>query len=233
MTDTGQSGTVAGAARVNFKDPTTLLNVVTAFLVLCTLAAAAALVFRAFEYLLLGQIIDGTLTGDAMMEQARASDARVEATSGLRAVIFVATLVPFGMWIHRANKNARALGAIGMKASPGWAVGSYFVPVVNLFAPFIAMREIWRASANPGDLESAPGTPLLGWWWVFWLANGFSGWAAAAMLKHADTAVAAQHASLVAAAQNVFNIALNVVALLLLRRITANQVGQVRLAEVF
>jgi hypothetical protein len=53
------------------------------------------------------------------------------------------------------------------------------------------------------------------------------------MLKHADTAVAAQHASLVAAAQNVFNIALNVVALLLLRRITANQVGQVRLAEVF
>jgi len=230
MTDAVES---RAAARGEFRDATTLLRVVTGFLIACSAAAVLALIFRALEYRLLSQIAAGLIPSGEVIAQAKASDAMVELTSGLRAAVFIATAIPFGMWIYRANKNARALGAVGMKSSAGWAVGSYFVPFVNLFAPFLAMREIWRASANPGNPESAPSTPLLGWWWFFWLANGISGWVAITMLKSAHTIPLAQNASLVASAQNILQIAANIVALLLLRRITQTQASQAHLVDVF
>ena len=37
--------------------------------------------------------------------------------------LFVVTAVVFGIWIVRANKNARALGAKNLSASPGWEIG--------------------------------------------------------------------------------------------------------------
>lgn len=72
-------------------------------------------------------------------------------------------------WIHRANHNARALGASGLAFTPGWAVGWYFVPIAFLWKPFQAMREIWRASSAPGEWRRRPGSPLLGWWWALWI----------------------------------------------------------------
>jgi hypothetical protein len=137
------------------------------------------------------------------------------------------------MWIYRASRNVRALGAVGLKHSAGWAVGSYVVPFVNLVLPFLAMREIWRASLDPGNWQDARSTPLLGWWWFLWLANGASGWIAMSMLKAAHGIGMAQSASLMAAGQDIFQIALNVVAIMLLRRITANQLAQANVVDVF
>jgi hypothetical protein len=63
--------------------------------------------------------------------------------------VYIATVVIWMVWIHRANSNCRALGAQGMRFTPGWAVGYHFIPFVNLVMPYNAMAEIWRASANP------------------------------------------------------------------------------------
>ena len=35
--------------------------------------------------------------------------------------------------------------------TPGWSVGWFFVPIMNPWKPFQAMREIWQASAEPGN----------------------------------------------------------------------------------
>jgi hypothetical protein len=233
MTDTVQSQAATASSRGDFLDPTTLLRVVTGFLIAYIAATLLALVFRGLEYRMLVQFASGLIPSADVAAEAKASDAIVELTGGLRALVFFVTLIPFGMWIYRANRNARTLGAVGMKHSPGWSVGSYFVPIVNLFVPFLSMREIWRASLNPGNPESAPTTPLLGWWWFLWLGHNVSGWIAALMLKSIHTLDMALDASLVAAAQNVFGIAVAVVALLLVRRITENQLMQSRLVEVF
>ncbi len=72
-------------------------------------------------------------------------------------------------WIHRANHNARQLGAADMHFTPGWAVGWYFVPVAWFWKPYQAMREIWRASVNPSNWRGAPASPLLRWWWGLWI----------------------------------------------------------------
>src|SRR5919199_877495 len=95
--------------------------------------------------------------------------------------VFVTTVVLFCMWLHRAYRNLPALGnpKPALKHSPGWAVGSFFVPVMNLFVPFRAVRETWAKSdpAVPGDNYVAPQEPpaplIMNLWWAFWLISNF------------------------------------------------------------
>ena len=98
----------------------------------------------------------------------------VMAGAGLTAMILVL------VWIHRANYNARQLGATGLKMSPGWAVGWYFVPVAWFWKPYQAMKEIWQASVSPKHWWRQAGSPLLGWWWALWLLQGWGPTLAAA-----------------------------------------------------
>ena len=84
--------------------------------------------------------------------------------AGLAAVfVFISCAVMFCVWIHRANRNARALGARGMEFTPGWAAGWFFVPFANLFKPYQAVREIYQAS-DPDRDEDDEGA-LLSWHW--------------------------------------------------------------------
>lgn len=78
-------------------------------------------------------------------------------------------------WTYRANANVRALGAKGMRFTPGWAVGWYFIPILWLWKPYQAMKEIWKASSNPSDWGDASVPSLLPWWWFFWICTGILG----------------------------------------------------------
>jgi hypothetical protein len=91
----------------------------------------------------------------------------------LQAISGLGSAVLFCVLTHRANRNARSFGQVPMAFSPGWAVGFYFIPVVALWQPYLAMKEIWSASEPPGDrsrklprLLEIPWL-LLGWWAAF------------------------------------------------------------------
>lgn len=60
----------------------------------------------------------------------------------LQLLVIIATGVVFLMWIYRANLNVRGFGAADMKFTPGWSVGWYFIPIMNLVRPYQAMKEI-------------------------------------------------------------------------------------------
>ena len=88
--------------------------------------------------------------------------------------VFITTVVLFCMWIYRANKNARALGAEGMKTTPGWSAGWFFVPLMNLFKPYQATSEIYRASdpdADRSSWQTSAVSPLLAMWWALWIVS--------------------------------------------------------------
>ena len=93
------------------------------------------------------------------------------------ALVYFSTVLAFCMWLHRAYKNLRAFGAFRLDHSPGWAVGSFFVPFVNLVVPYRAVKEVWQKSIPPEQsrlgLPSPPGWFLL--WWVFWLLGSCAG----------------------------------------------------------
>lgn len=80
------------------------------------------------------------------------------------------------VWIHMAHANLHKAGLTGLTYSPAWATFSFLVPIVNLFVPFKAMRELANRSAGePEELADADVDEVFSWWgcwigaWVFGL----------------------------------------------------------------
>jgi uncharacterized protein DUF4328 len=92
-------------------------------------------------------------------------------------LVFVATVVVFLMWVHRSSRNLASFGWRSQGHSPSWAVGSYFVPIANLFMPYQAMKEIWLKSrparSQPFSFSNSP-PGILPAWWAFWLTSNFA-----------------------------------------------------------
>jgi hypothetical protein len=84
----------------------------------------------------------------------------------LTAAIGLAIVIP--IWAHRCHRNLPALGATGLRWSPAWAAGAWFIPFGNLIVCYSVIREIWRASGP--DVRPAP---LVWLWWAYWLAAAF------------------------------------------------------------
>ncbi len=101
---------------------------------------------------------------------------RQDVVDTLAWLVVVATAVLFLMWLYRAHKNLAALGATGLKFSPGWAVGWFLVPVMNLVRPPQVVKEIWDASQAEGAARTAPRQPeptsvIQAWWAVYVASN--------------------------------------------------------------
>ena len=90
-------------------------------------------------------------------------------------ILLIGTAVAFCMWFYQANGTARDLGARGMEFSPGWAAGCFFVPIINMFRPYQAAQEIWKASDpdvpldRPTGWRARSGSALIGLWWAAWI----------------------------------------------------------------
>lgn len=90
-------------------------------------------------------------------------------------VAFVTSVIAVSMWIYRAHANLHEVGLPGLRFTPGWAVGWYFIPIAFLFKPFQAMRELWTESQQTGDSFSAPAPGDLSAWWGFWIVGNILG----------------------------------------------------------
>ncbi len=132
---------------------------------------------------LFGLIRLGLAPGALTESPAGAAVAWQALIGGLRALAILGSGVAFLLWFHGAHRNLKALGEQETKFTSGWAVGGFFVPLVNLVLPVLVMREVWqgsdprsvRASSDSQDRPSAPGTPaFLGWWWAAFLAMGLA-----------------------------------------------------------
>ena len=78
----------------------------------------------------------------------------------LVGVLTVVAVVVACIWQHRAATAGRALG-IPSRHSPAWGVGSWFVPVVNLWIPYAAVRDCLPAGH--------PQRTRVLHWWIAWL----------------------------------------------------------------
>lgn len=78
-------------------------------------------------------------------------------------LLAIAGLVVILVWQHRAASAGRALG-IPSSQSPAWGVGSWFVPVVNFWIPYQAVRD-----CLPAD---DPHRARVLHWWLAWIVGG-------------------------------------------------------------
>jgi hypothetical protein len=108
----------------------------------------------------------------------------------------VATLIAsitFLLWFTRAYSNGYRMGG-RPRHTKGWAVGSWFVPILNLVRPKQIADDIWR-SGEPTVPVNPPGqsmhervNPLLHAWWAAWLIGGWvGGWVASRVVSADQT----------------------------------------------
>jgi hypothetical protein len=91
-------------------------------------------------------------------------------TGLLSFAIFVALIVLTMVWMFRLAKNAKAMNRIGTW-TPGWAIGSWFVPPFALYVlPYLMFRDLWKASEPESgyDWRRNPIAPIVHVWWVLY-----------------------------------------------------------------
>jgi hypothetical protein len=191
-------------------------------------------------YLQIAILIGAVISGFVERENLSASDGSNESqlnvnagndwsdlTQGIVGVAQILIAVTSGVliliWIYRANVQARRMGALGMKFTPGWSVGWYFIPFANLWKPYQAMREIWLASANPENWNNELRLAILPWWWTVWIVSNFASNASFRLTLRAESLnqlVAANTATLIS---DSIDIPLCVLFLVIISRIDAMQ----------
>ena len=134
--------------------------------------AILSVIFGFLEYQLLSAFQDGVYGSlkDAFAD-GEVTLGLLQGTGIASLIAFMASAVLIIKWIYRANYNAHQLGAQDMNYTPAWSVGYYFIPVFNLWKPYQAMKEIWKASKNPLDWRLSKTSPILPVWWALWLTS--------------------------------------------------------------
>ncbi|MCX7955370.1 MAG: DUF4328 domain-containing protein, partial [Bacteroidales bacterium] len=87
--------------------------------------------------------------------------------------------VTFIKWFRRAYYNLHLM-VNNLSYTEGWAAGSWFVPIVNLYRPYKIMKEIYQKTnellKNKGvNFNSTLSTNTLGWWWALWIISNIIG----------------------------------------------------------
>jgi hypothetical protein len=167
-----------------------------------------------------------------------ASDTRQSIATAAYLLGLVIAAVFFIRWFHAAYANLGPLGQKDLRFKPGWAIGSWFVPILNLVRPKQIANDIWSGSDEAAPSYFAAGwkdvaaPQLLAWWWAAWLGSGFLSniGARAFDTKTAENIRNADWLDLVASVIGIVGVAL---AIVIVRRVTERQTLRAqRLAEV-
>ncbi len=184
-----------------------------------------ALVFEWFQVNLLNQVLQGK---PITLDEATANDDRLRFVGVAQLLIYLVTAILVLIWIHRSYRNLPALGATDLKFTPGWAVGWFFVPFMNLFRPFQVMTELWKASdpavsaSDATARKSASTPPLLGAWWAAWLIGNILVQVATRVIRR-DEIGAAITATWLVMLSDILNIAAAVLLINIIRSVDTSQ----------
>jgi hypothetical protein len=93
----------------------------------------------------------------------------------LAVAVLAATAVVFIVWMWRSVKNNELLDRVRPRYTSGWSIGGWFIPFGNLWIPVRIMHDLWQgsdpATQRHQDWRVLRRTPLIGWWWGFYLAS--------------------------------------------------------------
>lgn len=214
-------GTPGGSEYFYTKDPRKL----TAFLKTMLWISLGVSVLSLFSELMQMNLL---VSGPFSSAEAESNDIRQQVAGLLYLSAFIVTGIVFLKWTHRANLNCHGFGALGMEFTPGWSIGYYFIPIMNLYRPYLAMKEIGKVSSNPIDWENESGGHVLGWWWALWLLSGVIGQVSFRLSMRADTVESLQVSTAVSIISWIADLPLNIIALSLVSTIFTRQEQLVR-----
>lgn len=93
-------------------------------------------------------------------------------------------VIVFLIWFYRARQNAGRLDW-RQRWSPGWAIGSWFVPICFLWFPYQIMADIWRAGLPADKRRQFAYLPAA--WWACWCLAWFTGYRSSGTVYSGNT----------------------------------------------
>lgn len=140
------------------------------------------------QYKLLKTIQSG---GEYSANALTTNDMREGLVAILYLLVYIISGITFIRWFRRAYFNLH-LRTSPLTYDEGWAAGSWFVPIINLYRPYQIMQELYVETKKIlRNGTEAPGcnleTSSLGIWWALWLINGVLGNIVFRVFKDADT----------------------------------------------
>ena len=100
-----------------------------------------------------------------------ASDGRLNVALIAGLVVYLLGAVIFVFWFHRAYGNLRHIRG-RMSRGAGWAIGAWFVPILNLFRPWQIAVETWEGSdpdMRDWDTRAERVPAFIHVWWICWV----------------------------------------------------------------
>lgn len=184
------------------------------------------------------RLLERVEAGEAVSEQTLDANDSRQARIGLAQTgLFAVGGLFFILWFHRAYKNIAGLGAKDVRYGAGWAIGAWFVPVLNLFRPKQIANDIWRASdpdapADPGlEWKGRPVPAFITGWWAAFVFSGMLYCVAGSRSADAETIADLQVANWAYVGADVLSVSAGVLALLVVRRTTSRQEARARLFQ--
>jgi Domain of unknown function (DUF4328) len=197
-------------------DPSRLTKLLQQLLWISVAVACIALIDDVVEFV---QVQAGQMTPDQV-----ATNDPIQGIIGLlQSGLGIVTGITFLKWIYRAYKNIQGFGAEGLRFSPGWAVGYYFIPILSLIRPVQVMSEIWRASDDPKNWPRRSGSWLIVSWWALFLIYTGVTQVSLEIALQASTNDQWTLAAVLAIAGDLFSIPLSIAALRLVTEIYQRQ----------
>lgn len=129
-----------------------------------------------FQYDLLQNLVIGR---EITEEEVSANDTREQIIGLLYIFAYIVSIITFIQWFRRAYYNLHQKVS-NLSHAEGWAAGSWFVPILCLFRPYLIMKELYEETKVVLTKKGIPSiqnlnTNLLGLWWAFWLLNNAFG----------------------------------------------------------
>lgn len=177
-----------------------------------------SLVSSGFQYDLLQTVSNG---GDVSYEAAEANDLREQIIGIIYIIAYIISGITFIMWFRRAYYNLHQK-VNNLSYTDGWAAGSWFVPIVNLFRPYQIMKELYVESkryiiGNDDSLQLDLNTNFVGIWWALWILAGVLGQIVYRLSLNAVTLSELTTVTILSMISGVIGIALGIVTLKVIR----------------
>jgi hypothetical protein len=170
----GSAGEAAAPQRAKHADSSkprrlATLGTVAAVLLAFTILANLAILIANQRFVgLESDVIGGGIPDFPRLK--RAADESNTASNVYVVAVLIAG-VGFMAWLSRAYRNLPRRGFADLRFGPGWAIGAWFVPILNLFRPKQIANDVWRGSDGSPERDSLVSwrerrvAPLVHWWW--------------------------------------------------------------------
>lgn len=164
----------------------------TAMILIWTVMAISTIisVASAVDVFLLLQYADGQ---ELSQTAADISDIVLRVSGYLYIAAYIISAFTFILWFRRAYYNLQVITG-NTEYTDGWAAGSWFIPVANLFIPYNIMKELYTKTDqylfvddNEDYSDNRLSTNYIGWWWALWIICNVFGRVISKAMDKAET----------------------------------------------